>query len=139
MKNNKKVHVDTYESFYPVFLVVANEYATAKDINKEFCWEDGTDVLDSNLTGDLGCALRLMRRSDKRYCVLVKIHENKFNSKKDKYDYNLFTAVHEAGHVILDTYDFIGDDICSNAVRQEPFCYYLEWIFKCIYTTMTKK
>ena len=78
MKNKKKVYIDTYESIYPILLVVANEYATAKDLNKYFRWGDGEDILDTE----------------------------------------------------------IGN---SDDTKQEPFCYYLEWITKCIYTTMSKK
>jgi hypothetical protein len=58
---------------------------------------------------------------------------------KDKKLDAMLTAVHEAGHVILTTYNNIEDKICSDDTKQEPFCYYLEWITKCIYTTMSKK
>lgn len=140
MKNKKKVHIDTYESFYPALLVVANESATAKDVNKEFCWGDGGDVLDSDLEGCGGCVLKLVRRSDNSRCIFVKINDDPaVKGKKNKYDNSLFVAVHEAGHVILTTYATIEDRICSDDYRQEPFCYYLKWIFKCVYTTIMKK
>lgn len=136
----KKVYIDTYESLYPVLLVVANEFATAKDVNKEFSWFDGEDVLESDLTGCNGCVLKLVRRSDKARCLFVKINNDKFiKGSKAKYDNSLFVAVHEACHVALSTYSVIEDKICTEDQRQEPFCYYTEWIFKCIYTTMMKK
>ena len=133
MKKKKKVYIDTYESIYPVLLVVANEAATAKDINKYFKWGDGCDVLDSELDNCDGCVVKLLRRSDQQKVLLVKI--NKTRSGLD----TIGIAVHEAGHVILSTYNFIEDKICSDDGKQEPFCYYLEWVTQCIYKTMTKK
>jgi len=133
MKKKKKVYIDTYESIYPVLLVVANEAATAKDINKYFKWGDGCDVLDSELDNCDGCVVKLLRRSDQQKVLLVKI--NKTRSGLD----TIGIAVHEAGHVILSTYSFIEDKICADDGKQEPFCYYLGWVTQCIYKTMTKK
>lgn len=136
MKNKKKVYIDTYESIYPILLVVANEYATAKDLNKYFRWGDGEDILDTEIGGCTGCVIKVVRRSDNAKVLLVKLNHAK---GKDKKLDAILIAVHEAGHVILTTYKHIEDTICSDDTKQEPFCYYLEWITKCIYTTMSKK
>ena len=138
MKNKKKAIIDTYESFYPVLLVVANKYATAKDINKEFCWYDGVDLSESDLNGCGGCMLKVIRKSDRSRCVLVKINDDDSVSK-NKRENDLFVAVHEAAHVALTTYSLTEDRICCDDCKQEPFCYYIEWVFKCIYKTLTKK
>ena len=60
-------------------------------------------------------------------------------TKSEEYIDNICTLVHEAGHVVLDTYNYIEDRICTDGCKQEPFCYYLEWVFKCIYKTITKQ
>lgn len=136
MKNKKKVYIDTYESIYPIVLVVANEYATAKDLNKYFKWGDGEDILDKEIDGCKGCVIKVVRRSDNSKVLLVKL--NYLEGKDKKLD-AILLAVHEAGHVVLTTYNHIEDTICSNDNKQEPFCYYLQWVTKCIYTTMSKK
>ena len=136
MKNKKKVYIDTYESIYPILLVVANEYATAKDLNKYFKWGDGEDILDKEIDGCKGCVIKVVRRSDNSKVLLVKLN---YAEGKDKKLDAILTAVHEAGHVVLTTYNHIEDTICSNDNKQEPFCYYLQWVTKCIYTTMSKK
>lgn len=136
MKNKKKVYIDTYESIYPIVLVVANEYATAKDLNKYFRWGDGEDILDTEIGNCKGCVVKVVRRSDNAKVLLVKLN---YAEGKDKKLDAMLTAVHEAGHVILTTYNHIEDKICSDDTKQEPFCYYLEWITKCIYITMSKK
>ena len=134
MKSKKKVYIDTYESIYPVLLVVANEVATAKDLNKYFMWGDGCDILDSEVEDDSdACVFKMVRRSDKSKVLLVKLN------KTFKKDYGISVAVHEAGHVVLSTYAYIEDKICQEDSKQEPFCYYLDWVTKCIYKTMTKK
>ena len=134
MKKKKKVYIDTYESIYPVLLVVANEMATAKDLSKYFMWGDGCDILDKEIgDGCDACVFKVVRRSDKSRILLVKIN------KECKGTYAMKVAVHEAGHVVLSTYNCIEDNICREESNQEPFCYYLEWVTNCIYKTMTKK
>lgn len=140
MKNKKKVHIDTYESMYPTMLVVANESATTKQIAKDYCWFDGTEFEDSDFANCGGCVIRAKRKSDGRKFVLVKINDYMSfkQTKSEEYINNICTLVHEAGHVVLDTYNYIEDRICTEACKQEPFCYYLEWIFRCIYKTIIK-
>ena len=133
MKKKKKVYIDTYESIYPVLLVVANDAATAKDLNKYFEWGDGCEILDSELSNCDGCVVKVVRKSDKSKVLLVKI--NKYRNTLDA----MGIAAHEAGHVVLATYSLIEDKICQDDGKQEPFCYYLEWVTQCIYKTMTKK
>lgn len=133
MRKNKKVYIDEYESIYPITLVVANEAAKAKDLNKKYKWPDGLDILDSEINDCNGCVIKCSKRSDNTKVLIVKINE--INNKLDLYA----TAVHEAGHVVLTTYDHIGDNICANGGKQEPFCYYLEWVTICIYKTISKK
>lgn len=135
MKKQGKVYIDTYESVYPILLVVANEYATAKDLNKYFKWDDGCDILDSEIGDCKGCVIKVRRKSDNSKVLLVKINSQDSKNKIDA----LATAAHEAGHVVLTTYNHIEDRISTEDGKQEPFCYYLEWVTTCIYKTMTKK
>lgn len=140
MKKKQKVHIDEYESFYPVLLVVANKYATAKDLNKKYMWPDGCDITDQELDAQIGFTCALSRRSDNRKVLLVKFCGYNGNLKtKSEITKDLWqTAVHEAGHVVLTTYSEIDDKISTNFKRQEPFCYYLEWVATCIYETISK-
>lgn len=141
MKNKKKVHIDTYESIYPLTLVVANESASTKQIAKNYCWFDGTEFQDSDFANCGGCVIRGKRKSDGVNLVLVKINDYMpfKQTKSEAFLDDISTLVHEAGHVVLDTYNYIEDRICTEACKQESFCYYLEWVFKCIYTTISKK
>ena len=140
MKQKSKVHIDTYESIYPTLLVVANNAATTKQIAKDYCWFDGTELEDSDFTGCNGCVIRAKRKSDGRNATLVKVNfDLSKSSKSEDFLDDIAIFVHEAGHVVLDTYSYTEDRICTEACKQEPFCYYLQWVFKCIYKTIIKK
>ena len=141
MKNKKKVHIDTYESIYPIQLVVANESATPKQIAKDYCWFNGTEFEEEDFANCTGCVMRARRKSDERSVVLVKIngYMSLKQGKSDTFLEDICTLVHEAGHVVLDTYSYIEDRICVEMCKQEPFCYYLQWVFECIYKTISKK
>ena len=140
MKQKSKVHIDTYESIYPTTLVVANNAATTKQIAKDYCWFDGVELEDSDFTNCLGCVVRAKKKSDGSKVTLVKVNFDLTKpSKPEAFLEDIATLVHEAGHVVLDTYNYVEDRICTEACKQEPFCYYLEWVFKCIYKTIIKK
>jgi len=141
MKKKSKVHIDTYESMYPLMLVVANESATTKQIAKDYCWFDGVELEDSDFANCNGCVIQGKRKSDGRNLVIVKINDHMSfkQTKPEEFLDNMCTLVHEAAHVVLHTYNYIEDRICTDSCKQEPFCYYLAWVFKCIYKTISKK
>ncbi len=139
MKTKKKVHIDTYESIFPTLLVVANSATTTKQIAKDYCWYDGVELEDSDFNNCCGCVIRAMRKSDRQKVTLVKINfDHTKPGKSEEFLNDVATLVHEAGHVVLDTYNYIEDRICTEGCKQEAFCYYLEWVFKCVYKTMMK-
>ena len=134
--------MDTYETIYPLTLVVANEAVSLKEINKHFMWSDGCDITEKEI--DDGCCavtLRLVRRSNNSRIILVKFNRHDGTPKTKQEELNSFwsLAVHEAGHVALASYALVGDNIAKDAQCQEPFCYYLEWVAKRIYETISKK
>lgn len=80
-------------------------------------WSDGCDIEDSELEDDaLAVTLKLVRRSDRQKVLLVKFNRHDGDPKtKQLKDKDMWrTAVHEAGHVALITYDAIGDNISKN-------------------------
>lgn len=143
MKKKIKSHMDTYETIYPVTLVVANEAVTLKEINKYYTWPDGCEVEERDLTDGNPCAVtfRLLRKSDGARVAFVKFirHDGKIKTKQDETNSYWTFAVHEACHVALFTYSVIGDEISKEYSKQEPFYYYTQWVAQCIYETISKK
>lgn len=138
MKTKKKPRIDTYESIYPVKLVVANEAVSIKKIRNLYCYCDGVELPDDNMESTPGVVYRATRKSDNVAVLLVRIGKEDENIK-DKQDrlINIISIIgHEAGHVVLDTYIRIQEQCCTES--QEPFCYYLQWVIKCICTTVLK-
>lgn len=136
MKNKKKAYIDTYETVYPIHLVVANEHVKLEQLKKEYCFADGSILDDSILNADATTCL-CKRISDGRYISLVKFnHFTKVKGINKQLDL-INTCSHEAVHVVLDTYDYIGTHVSTS--EQETFAYQIGWVTECIYKTLTKK
>lgn len=132
----KNKHIDTYTTVYPVYLVVANEAVTLEDLKKDFVYSDKAE-LDENIL-DCQCSTsKVYNKKTNRYCMLVKFNHRTDYKDDDKTTDLVNTVAHEAGHVVLDIYDFIGASVDIN--NQEPFTYELGYIAECIYKTLTKK
>lgn len=133
MKNKKSI-IDTYETIYYVDLVVANKYTTLEELKELYTYSDGQELDDCVMSADAStCTAR--RKSDGKDCIIVK-HNKDCKWKNKKLDF-INTISHEAGHVCLDIYERVGQNICN--CSPEPFCYLLGWAAECIYTTWTKK
>ena len=132
----KNKHIDTYTTVYPVYLVVANEAVTLEDLKKDFVYSDKNELDEDVL--DCQCSTsKVYNKKTNRYCMLVKFNHRTDYKDDDKTTDLINTAAHEAGHVVLDIYDFIGASVDIN--NQEPFTYELGYIAECIYKTLIKK
>lgn len=132
----KNKHIDTYTTVYPVYLVVANEAVTLEDLKKDFVYSDKAELDEDVL--DCQCSTsKVYNKKTNRYCMLVKFNHRTDYKDDDKTTDLVNTVAHEAGHVVLDIYDFIGASVDIN--NQEPFTYELGYIAECIYKTLIKK
>lgn len=140
MKNKKKAHLDTYETVYPIRLVVANEIVDNADLRKLYTRCDDTELTDDDINADCVCSvIRAKRKSDGRYISLVRFrHPSRYLTKSEDIKAGMInTYAHEACHVVLDTYEFIGEQPCTE--HQEIFAYQVGWVAECIYKTLAKK
>lgn len=135
-KRNSRAIIDTYETIYYIDLVVANRYTTLEQLKKLYSYTDGVELDEEILKGDC-TTTAVIRISDNKTCCLVK--HNKYTKIKSipKTEDLINTVAHEAGHVILDIYSYIDQQICI--CSSEPFCYLLGYVTVCIYKTLTKK
>jgi len=79
----------------------------------------------------------IIRKSDNKDCILVKYnHRSACKSIPADLDF-IDTLSHEAGHVALDLYDHMRQQVCN--CSPEPFCYLLGWVSQCIYKTLKNK
>ena len=129
-------YIDIYETMYNVDLVVANKYTTIEQLNKEYSFSDDTDINKEILEG---CAstCTCKRRSTGKYVLLVKFNRISKIKGIDKKSDLINTCSHEACHVALHIYEYIGAEV--SITNQEPYCYLTAWITECIYKTITKK
>ena len=135
-----KGHIDTYESMYPVLLVVADENATIEELRKLYTECDGTELQDDDMSYTPGICIKAIRKSDERAVLLVRMAGEDKKYYKDKLDRKIefiSRIAHEATHVALSTYERRDEIACNKC--QEPFAYYVEWIVKCICKTVFKK
>jgi hypothetical protein len=136
-KTSKSI-IDTYTSIYPVELVVANQYTTLEELQKLYTYIDETELDDQITSEDSNATVtQVYRKSDHKACCLVKYNNNKCSKFTNKREHYISTIAHEAGHVTLDIYEYINQNICN--CSSEPFCYLLGWVTQCIYRTLTKK
>lgn len=136
--NNSKAIIDTYSCIYPVDLVVANKYVTLEQLQELYDYGKGQELDDKVTNPESNATTTYVRRKeDDKACVLVKYNNNDCSKHVDKKLNYISTISHEAGHVALDIYDYIQQNICN--CSPEPFCYLLGWATKCIYKTLNKK
>ena len=134
-KTKKKSRIDTYETIYYVDLVVVNEYTTLEELKKLYIYSDGVE-LDGQIMENVACTATIRRKSDDKDCILVKFNGYKGVKSVNKNTDIHNTIAHEAGHVCIDIYDHMRQNICP--CSQEPFCYLLGWVTQCIYKTLKK-
>lgn len=136
--NNSRAIIDTYTNVYPIDLVVANKYTTLEELRELYDRGEGQELDDEIVDSDCNATtIYVRRKKDEKACILVKHNNDECSKSADKKLTKLGIISHEATHVALDIYDYIGQNICN--CSPEPFCYLQEWAFECIYKTWTKK
>ena len=136
MKNSKKKSIiDTYTTIYFVDIVVANKYTTLEELKELYTYSDGTELDDQLLSGNATTAT-CTRKSDNCSVCLIKYNNDTKRKNINKQLDLINTVCHEAGHVVLDIYEYIGQNVCN--CSPEPFCYLLGYVSECIYKTLKK-
>lgn len=130
----KKGIIDVYSTIYNVDIVVANKYATMKQINKLYETVDHKDFEDDD---SLAFVQPGYNKKTNKAIILVK-HCNDYNILGiDKKVDLINTCAHEALHVCMRIYSKIGEDVFKDD-SNELFAYLLGWVTECIYKTLTK-
>lgn len=136
MKNSKKKSIiDTYPTIYFVDIVVANKYTTLEELKELYTYSDGTELDDQLLSGN-ACTATCTRKSDNCSVCLIKYNNDTKRKNINKQLDLINTVCHEAGHAVLDIYEYIGQNVCN--CSPEPFCYLLGYVSECIYKTLKK-
>ena len=133
MKDKESI-IDTYSTIYYVDIVVC-KYTTIEQLRELYDYSD-TEELGEDITHFECSTTRCRRKSDNKDIILVCYnHDSRIVGTNKKLDL-INTITHEAGHVALDIYAHMQQDICQ--CSSEPFCYLLGYIGECIYKTLTK-
>lgn len=137
MKNNKnKSYIDTYETIYPVYIVVANRHTTLEQLKKLYKYSDGVE-LDEEVMQNMCITCTCTRKSDNRPVILIKYNRDSAIKGTNKSIDLVNTCAHEATHAVLDIYSYIGDNVDSK--EQEHTAYFIGYVAGCMYETLTKK
>lgn len=137
----KQPHLDTYTTVYPMDIVVANEYVTIEQLRELFTYSDGKELEDSFLDKESFTATTVgffKRRSDNKLVSFV-VYLRDTNVKTDIKADRVNTIAHEAAHIAMDIFNFIGATISSYTTDQEAFAHLVGYVAECIYKTINKK
>lgn len=132
----KKSIIDTYTTIYFVDIVVANKYTTVDELKELYIYSDGVE-LDDEITSGVCTTSRCKRKSDNKDVVLIKYNRDSDIKNINKTLDLVNTVCHESGHVVLDIYEHMNQNVCN--CSSEPFCYLLGYVAECVYKTLTKK
>lgn len=135
MNNNKSI-IDTYTTMYPVDIVVCNKYTTIKDIAKKYKYTNGEEITYDCSTSD-AITIKAKSKKDNSNCIIIYHIQDFGSTSKERNEERLKTIVHECIHAALFTYELIDSDVSLDS--QEPFAYYIEYIFGCVLKTLNKK
>ena len=132
-------NIDIYETMYDVNIAVCNRKCTDEDIINNFLTSDGKEITEEHLSTKPTTSAYTFRAIDKRnkYATFVVRILNTYGKTKLERDTDLInTIAHEAMHIVLDTFDKIGEIVSVHV--QEPYAYYIGWICECIYKSYKK-
>lgn len=132
----KKSIIDTYETMYFIDIVVANQYSSLEELKELYTYSDGSE-LDNRILDGVCTTSTCKRKSDNKNISLVKYNKQTAIKGLDKHADMVNTIAHESGHVVLDIYEYISQNICN--CSPEPFCYLLGYVAECLYKTFNKK
>ena len=132
----KKGIIDTYyNEIYEVYLAVANEYATLKQLKDRYTFSDGVELTDGILNGSCSTSTCKDKKTE-AIVILVKYNHESYDKARERRTELVNIVSHEATHVALDTYELCGQNVCF--CSPEPFCYLQAWAAERIYKTLTK-
>lgn len=136
MKTNKK-YIDTYKTIYGVDLVVASKNVTTKDLQKKYTCSNGEELKEDNdnYTASTTCC---QDKYTGRYVILVQYYRDSPVKGVDKKLDFINTCSHEATHVAMDIYSYIGEKVFPED-SNELLANLIGWATECIYKTWTKK
>lgn len=132
----KKKYIDTYKTVYGIDLVVANKNVTMKDLRKKYIGVNDTELEDSEHT--IASTIYAKNIATNRYTIIVKYDGDSVVKDVDKKLDLINTAAHEATHVVMFLYDFIGEKVFPQD-SNELLANHIGWVTECIYKTWTKK
>ena len=134
--HNNKSRIDTYKTIYNVDLVVANKYSSIEELNKLYKTVNDDDITE-DFFDSIATTVNCRNRETNAYVILVRYNHDSTDKTVDKKIDFINTISHEAGHVVLDIYTKIEQQVCT--CSSEMFCYLLGWVSECIYKTLTAK
>lgn len=133
---DKKSRIDTYETPYGVYLVVANIYTTLEELKQLYTYSNGEELDNEIITDSVATTSQCKRKSDNALVVLVK-YNSPCEYETDKQLSIIHTAAHEATHVMLDIYSFIHAKVDFD--NQETLAWEISWVTICILKTWLNK
>ena len=134
-KTKKGIIDRYYNEIYDVYLVVANENVTFKQLQSKYTYGDGEE-LDEDILNSCCSTAKCKDRNADTDVILVKYNHGPRDKARDKRLDLVNVASHEATHTALDIYEWCGQNVCF--CSPEPFCYLQGWAAERIYKTLTK-
>lgn len=130
-------HIDIYNTIYDVDVVIANKDVTLEDLKEDYTYCN-EDELDDTVVNSQATTARCKRKSDNRFCVLIKFNRYSDIVGIDKKLDLINTAAHEALHASMDIYAYIREDVIPDS-SNEALAYFVGWLTQCIYNSWTRK
>lgn len=132
----KKGIVDVYyNEIYEVYLAVANENVTLKQLQDKYRFSDDVELSSGILDGSCSTSTCKDKKTD-AIVILVKYNHQSHDKARERRTELINIASHEATHVALDIYELCGQNVCF--CSPEPFCYLQAWACECIYKALKK-
>lgn len=136
---NKKGIIDTYTTLYGIDIVVVNQFVKLNNLKKLFAFSKEEGLTDEILSG-CACTCKVIRKKDDKLVSLVKFNGYDLaKTEEDRRKERINFAAHEATHVALDIYNYIGSVVPTKDEYQEPFAYLVGYATSVIYKTFCKK
>lgn len=119
-------NIDIYETMYNADIAVCNKKCTDKDIINNFLTSDDKEITEEYLyvSPTLSAySFRAINKHNRHTTFVVRILKVFGNTKLEKDADLTNTIAHEAMHILLDTFDKMGEVVSVHV--QEPYAYYI--------------
>lgn len=139
-KTNKKSRpnkavVRIFKTYCGVELVIANKYATLKDLS-DYIYSNG-DPLEEDTESFDATTSKVVNKHTGNKAILVRLNNVTYPKGTTKLSRIVEISAHEAMHVVLMLQQHMGENISLD--YQEPTCYLLDNITTQIFETFTAK